>query len=212
MVEDKRSRDKPGVAKSARKAEVLSSLQAEEAAEVLRRLISAHPELRAEAEEIASASLRAISFEDVADEVEDAARQLDPEDLYGRAGGHSWGYVTPDEAAVQMLEEALEPFLGNMRRYLDLGLEKEALEVCKGIVLGLYRVRNETENDVLGWATDFPAEAAGDAVAGWLSGGGQKAAGGSPASKRRVFPQEFMDAHVPEWRESLQRVVARETG
>ena len=40
---------------------------------------------------------------------------------------------------MEILEEMLEPFVEDMKRHLELGLEAEALEICKGLVLGCYR-------------------------------------------------------------------------
>ncbi len=85
----------------------------------MRRLVAAHANLRTEAERIAQTVLDEISFESVADEVEEAARALDLDDLEGRSGGHSWGYVEPSEAAQELLEEALDRILEDMKRHLS---------------------------------------------------------------------------------------------
>ena len=166
----------------------LATLEPSEAARVLERLIAAHPEFRGEAEEIARSVLGTVSFDSIADEVEDALRGFDLDDLNQRAGPHSWGYTEPSEAAWETLEEALEPFLEDMKRHLKLGLEAEALEICKGILLGLYQVRNETEDEFLGWAPDFPADKAGHVLADWIAGG-----------KRPAFPRDFVKQYLPEW-------------
>ena len=84
-----------------RKGPVLEHLKAEEAQDVLRRLLADHPDLGAEAETIARSLLGEVTFEAVAANVEDAVRAMDREDLNGRAGRHKWGYVGPDEAAYQ---------------------------------------------------------------------------------------------------------------
>ena len=112
--------------------ETLDHLAPGEAQVVLHRLLAAHPELAAEAEQIARSSLAEVSFESVADEVEDAVRALDVDMLYNRAGRHERGYTEPGEAAWELLEEAVEPFLEEVTRHLELGLEAEALEICKG--------------------------------------------------------------------------------
>jgi hypothetical protein len=65
---------------------------------------------------------------------------------------------------MELLEEAVEPFVSQKKRYLEMKLEEPARETCQGILLGLYRVRDGQENDVLGWAEDFPAKAAGNAL------------------------------------------------
>lgn len=101
----------------------------------------------------------------MADDVEHDLRSLDLDDLGDRAGQHRGGYTSPTEAAWELLQEAVDPFLADMKRQMELGLEREALEVCKGVVLGLYRIRNTRGDEFLGWAEDFPAEAADDAFA-----------------------------------------------
>jgi hypothetical protein len=101
---------KDAKSKSDRKGEganALEKLDNAEAASVLRKLLDCHRELRSEAEAIASGMLAEISPFSVADEVEDAVLQFDYDDLNGRAGRHSWGYVEPSEAAGELLEEAL---------------------------------------------------------------------------------------------------------
>jgi len=184
----------------ARKGSILDGLKPEEAQAVLRRLLTAHPELSAEAEQATRAVLGEVSFEALADEVEDAVCALDLDDLNGRAGRHSWGYVEPGEAALELLGEAVDPFLEDMKRHLERGLEAEALEVCKGIVLGLYRVRNRAGDEFLGWAPDFPEERAAWTVKLWRAGGDeQKIATQSRGGKRPALPQDFVKQYVPEW-------------
>jgi len=169
-------------------ANVLDKLDSEEAASVLRKLLERHGELRSEAEAIALGILAEISPLSVADDVENALLQFDYDDLNGRAGGHSWGYVEPNEAAGELLDEALEPFVADMKRYLEMGLEDQALQFCQGILLGLYRVRDGGGNDILGWVPDFPAEAAGDALELW-----------SGKKRRRRLAPDFVREHIPEW-------------
>jgi len=51
------------------------------------------------------------------------------------------GYVEPSEAAGELLEEALEPFVNDMKRHLEMDL-RIRLAVLPGNLLGLYRVRD----------------------------------------------------------------------
>ncbi len=134
--------------KGAAKTAVLDALQPQEALLTVRRLVSAHPELLAEVEAIARSVLGDVSFESIADDVEDAVRQLTLDDLNGREGKHSWGYVEPTEAAWELLEEAVEPYVEDMKRKWTAGLESEALAICQGIVLGLYRLREPAASGV----------------------------------------------------------------
>lgn len=208
--------DKPHVkAKAARerkkKTPLLDQLQPGEAALVLRRLLAGHPELLPEAEEISRSTLGGVSFESIASQVEDSIRQLDLDDLNGRAGRHSWGYTEPTEAAWELLEEAVEPFVEDMKRHLTLGLDKEAFEICKGIVLGLYQCRSASGDEFLGWAEDFPAEAAGNAVSEWVATSKQSASG-SQSGTNRARLREFVDKRVPEWQWISKQVAGGKKG
>ena len=190
--------------RSRKKASVLDRLRPEEAQTVLWRLLAAHRELRAEAQQIAKSLLSEVEFEWVADEVEEAVRDLGLDELGSRAGKHSWGYTSPTEAAWELLEERVSPFIEDMKRQLELGLDAEALEMCKGVVLGLYRVRNEQGDDVLEWAPDFPAETAAHAVTTWRNGGYKKTTGRGHR-KQRVFPPDSVKEFVPEWEDLIDR-------
>ena len=191
--------------RSGNKASVLDRLRPEEAQTVLRRLLAIHRELRSEVQQIAKTLLTEVEFEAVADEVEEAVRDVGLDELGGRVGKHSWGYTSPSEAAWELLEECVSPFPEDLKRRLELGLAAEALEICKGIVLGLYRVRNERGDDVLQWAPEFPAEAAAQAVATWRRGAKKKTAG-KGRRRRRQFCPEFVNEFVPAWESLIDRV------
>ena len=179
-----------------RKGSVLALLKPEEGAGVLRSLLERHPELVAEAEEIARATVTAVDADAVAEEVEQVVLALDIDDLGTRAGRQSWGYVEPSEAAWELLGEAVAPFLEEMKRHIELDFEAAATGTCAGIVLGLYRCRGQGSDRLLGWAEDFPAETAGNAVA--------TLARESTAKHRRTWrlPGAVVD-QVPEWADMI---------
>ncbi len=143
-----------------RKGAVLARLEPEEGARVLRALLERHPEFVPEAEEIARAMVADVDAEAVAESVEQAVLDLNIDDLGARAGRKASRYVDPTEAAWELLGEAVDPFLAEMKRHIDLGFEAAATSSCAGIVLGLYRCRGKNSDEVLGWAEDFPAETA----------------------------------------------------
>lgn len=173
-----------------KKAAPLDGLQPKEADAILKSLLANHPELLPEAEKLWRSTLGEVSFETIAFDVQSAIMELDLDDLNGRAGRHSWGYVEPSQAAQDLLEEAVAPFREEMIRKLDLGLTEAAFETCKGIVLGLYQCRNSTGGDILSWAPEFPEEAAGFAVDTLTDDGKRQAS---------FDFGEFMNKHVPEW-------------
>ena len=143
---------------------VIERLDAAGAAQVLRRLLDRHPELAGEAEELAAAEGCDVDADEIADEVAFAVLESGYEELNARAGRHEWGYTEPAAAAREILEEAVQPFLDDLETRIELGFEQAALEVCQGIVEGLYRTRGRGGDRVLGWAEDYPAEGAAEAV------------------------------------------------
>lgn len=163
----KTTRAKPSSKKQPkqRPPEPFSLLQPEDAKTLLTALVARHPELQAEINEMASWALSTVSAEAVADEVENAILSLDIDDLDGRAGRKSHGYVEPDEAAAQLLEEAITPYLNNLQRCIDLGAKAAAIETCRGIVFGLYQLCGQDPDGILGYCYDFPLETASRAVA-----------------------------------------------
>jgi hypothetical protein len=127
-----------------------------------------------------------LEYGDVAAGIEDEIRALDYEDLNARAGGHKWGY--------------------EMKRHIELGLEAEALEICKGMVLGLYRLSERQGGDVLGWAPDFPAEAAGNALEFCHAGAGEPKSRGIRQETRPPLSQDFLSM-VPKWIPMIERIL-----
>jgi len=180
-------------------ANVLDKLDSAEAAAVLGKLLDRHSEFRSEAEAIARDMLTEISPDSIADEIEEALLQFDYDDLNGRAGSHSWGYVEPSEAAGELLEEALEPFLNDMKRHLEMGLEDRASQFCQGILLALYRARDSGENDILNWVPDFPGEAAANALKVWSETGGAERGPALAKKRRRRLSPDFVREHLPGW-------------
>jgi len=107
------------------------------------------------------------------------------------------------------MEEEIEPHLEDIKRYRALGLDGKALEIAKGGVLKPYRLRDETGNDVLGWATDFPPEGACEAVFVWYTGSRYNDSGNESLPCRLPFPKDFVEQFVPEWASLTERTIAR---
>ncbi len=100
--------------------------------------------------------------------------------------------------------------LDDLKRRIEMRLTAEALEICKGVVLGLYRVEQGKGNELAEWAPDFPADTAGGAIETWQNGHcGKKGARVGARRSRSGFPQEFVDRFVPEWRGMIARIVSR---
>ncbi len=180
--------------------DVLTSLKPDESAAFLRVLLERHPELRAEAEAVGKAAIAVVCADEIADEIEEAILGLDLDDLDARAGRHSWGYVEPGEAAWEILQEAIDPFMQDMKRHVDLGFEAAAVATCEGIVMGLYRVRGKEPDGILGYAEDFPGEAAANAVTALARESARR-------HRRRWTPSVSLLDAVPEWAAMVERCI-----
>jgi len=128
----------------------------------------------------------------------------DLDELNSRAGKTRLGYVGPGEAAYEILHEAIDPIIDQMQRHLELGLGKEALETCKGLVLGLYDVRDKKNDGCLGWAPDFAEQTAEEVLKKWSEGIRGKGTRG-----RRTSLRSFFNEVAPEWGSMFDRVLSR---
>ena len=152
---------------------------------VLRELLSSRPDLLPDAWRAANALLATVSFTDIGTSVFDALLALDLDDL--DAGPRAGGYVEPSEAAWKAIEQAVTPYFDDLERRVKLRHENEAAELCKGIVLGLYRAEHRGF-ELLEYAEDGPSELAGHAVNMWQR-------------RRRncKLPRAFIEKFTPEW-------------
>ncbi len=184
--------------------DALDHLGPAECAQVLRELLERHKDLRGEANEIAESLIDDVSVEAVAEDVAYLVGSIDIEELGGRAGKQSWGYVEPSQAAWDLLEESLEDIRADMKRRVEAGMKPPAEKICQGIVLGLHEADGTNSDGALGWAPDFPAEAAAWSLSLLLElyPQGQRKAAGS-----RVI--RGVEEKVESWVEMLERVVSR---
>lgn len=133
-----------------------------ERAEVLMALIEEQAALLPEAERHARTLLGEASVETIADEVADALQSIPLEDLAARAGRQpGYGYVHETEAATWLVEEAVEPFVDDLRRRAGLGMRGAASRIVIGVLAGLDRCQDAVDGSVLAYAgPDTPAELA----------------------------------------------------
>jgi hypothetical protein len=138
-----------------------------------------------DARRAANALLATVSFADVAANVTGALQALDLDDL--DAGPRPGGYVEPSEAAWEVIEKVVTPYFHDLERRVKLGHEDEAVEVCMGIVLGLYRAEHRGF-ELLEYAEDSPSELAGRAVEIWRR-----------RRRKETFPRDFVEKFTPKW-------------
>jgi len=147
------------------KRSALEALSAAEKAAVLDDLLAARPDLRQPAEAYAAQVMSGADRSAVADDVEDALQGLGIEELNTRAGYRPGrGYVHPAEAADEILDEVLQPFLDDLQRRAGLGTRPAAVELAAGILLGLYDCRHGNSETLLEYCPDYAAERASGVV------------------------------------------------
>lgn len=130
----------------------LDAMSGAENAGVLAELLTSHPELRSEAEEAARRLLDDASVDAIAESVAWALEELPLDALAMRSGRiRGRGYVHETEAAWEILEEAVEPFLADLRRRASLSPDAAA-NVAAGIVAGLYRCREPEDGTIVAYA------------------------------------------------------------
>lgn len=131
---------------------VLASLIGDEYADVLTNLLDAHPELCDHAERLARASLSDVDIDEVSQAVQTALTSIPIEQLGARVGRVRGGYVHETDAAWDLVTNALEPFLTDVKRRAIVGLPEAAAALATGLIAGLYRHREPDEGTVIGYA------------------------------------------------------------
>ncbi len=90
---------------------VLESLTGSDALSILKILAGRDEGLAREIDAVAGELLGEIDVAGLAASVKDELESLDVDDIFDKSGARRDGYVDPGDAAFQMFEEALAPFL-----------------------------------------------------------------------------------------------------
>ncbi len=151
--------------------EVIDQLSHPEALSILRALANENEGLAQRIAGIARDSLSEVDPGEVADALCAELDALEVEEVWDRAGRTRYGYVEPYEAAYDMVQEVLEPFLDDLRKSQKLGLSKAVTQLCTGLLKGLYRFERESKSEFKDWAADAPVSFAAEVVKAWRAGG-----------------------------------------
>jgi len=146
---------------------VISKLTPQQALEVVIRLSDKGGAIRDAVLAEAGNVLSEFDLDQIADEVFFVLDSVDVQDCWNRAGKSRDGYTSPDEAAVELFEEQLEPFFDQAGRYHELGMTKEEATYCRGVILGIYRYEHESKAEFREWSVDIPVECAGNLLTRW---------------------------------------------
>ena len=146
---------------------VIKKLTAEQALEIVRRLSDKGGEIGDAVLAEARNLLTTVSAENTADEVFCVLDSIDVQDCWDRSGSSRHGYTEPSEAAVELVEEELQPFYNQAKRYRELGMAKQETTYSMGVILGIYRYEHESKSEFRKWCEDVPIECAGYLLDKW---------------------------------------------
>ena len=187
---------KMGHTSGGRMDDMISKLTAEQALKILERLGRKGGKIREAVVTEAMNVLTEIDLDETADEVFVALDAIDVQDCWDRSGSSRDGYTSPDEAAVEIIEEKLQPFFDQVERYHELGMPEQEAAYCMGVIFGIYRYQRESTSEFSEWSVDIPTECAGLLLDRWRERNREKASINAM--------HEFIRERCPEWAKWLE--------
>jgi hypothetical protein len=177
--------------------DVIKNLTPEQALAVLMRLSGKESGIRdavlAEAQNV----LSEVDPDDVAEDVYFVLDSIDVHDCWDKAGSSRDGYTSPEEAAVELIEEELQPYFDQLGRYRELGMTKQEHAYCKGVILGIYRYEQESKSEFRDWSIDIPVDCAGSLLDEWRER--------CQNSRSKAAMDDFIRERCPKWAKYLIR-------
>jgi len=174
-----------------RMTDVIGKLTAEQALEIVERLCRKGGDIRDAIVAEAMNLLTQFSLDGTAGEVFDALDLIDAQDCLDQTGSLRDGYTSPDEAAVDIIEEELQPFFDQVERYHELGMREQEATYCMAVILGVYRFEHESKSEFKKLAADVPAECAGNLMEDWR--------GRNPKQAGIAAMHAFIRERCPKW-------------
>jgi len=141
-----------------------------EASRVLNSILEAIPDITEKAYSVALEVACEVDADDVMFDVFFALDSLTVDVLNGRAGSTRYGYVEAAQAAVEIFNETVDPFVDEMIRNRGRGLLFVTKTHCIGIVKGLLKYIGESGSDFKEWVLCDAREYVYTVVAEWMKG------------------------------------------
>lgn len=146
---------------------LLEKIRPEEALKILKCLAKSDSNIKEKILTIAEVIIRDVDLERICDEVFFALDGIDVHELWNRSCSTSYGYISPEEMAVEMIEEELDKFSQEVIRLSELNMPKEAKFYCMGVLKGVYKYVHESKSEFKDWAVDVPEECFGYLLDKW---------------------------------------------
>lgn len=173
-----------------KKDEIFNKISPDEALKILRQLIKTDNDLKTKIVKLAQDLFRDVDIDQICEDVFYALDGIDVHELWDRAGPKTDGYTSPEDMSVEMFEEALEPFVQEMERLLDLKMLQESKVYCMGILKGIYQYEEDSKSEFKDWATDVPGETFGYILMEW---------GKNRNKKDKQEMKDFIKNEFPAW-------------
>ncbi|MBW1799928.1 MAG: hypothetical protein JRJ85_04280 [Deltaproteobacteria bacterium] len=138
-----------------KKDDIFNNISPTEALKILRQITKTDKNLKNKIIELAEDLFRDVDVDDICENVFDALDMIDVHELWDRAGPKTDGYTSPEDMSVEMFEEALEPFVQEMQRLLDLKMHQEAKIYCMGILKGIHQYEEDSESEFKDWEREI---------------------------------------------------------
>lgn len=158
---------------------------------ILRILAQLNPKMKEKIEALAIEYLKNINIKEIASQVYLTLNLLEVEELWDRSGATRNGYIDPVDMAWDMFEEAMTPFLDELKKYRNLSMQNQAMCYCMGILKGIYKFEKESLVEYKDWAPDVPSEFFHQILDDWRK---------SRRSREDIKKmEEFIEKDCPDW-------------
>jgi hypothetical protein len=166
----KTSKKQSGTKNETRKEDILDKINPDDAFAILGILAREDTSIAKRIEKIAIEQLREIDVDDITSQLYFELDSIPVEDVWDNSGSTRYGYVEPNGLAWEMFEEALEPFLEELKKYQGLSMDVEAKKCCMDILKGIYKFEEESNSEYKDWAVDAPKDFFRSVLSDWKKG------------------------------------------
>jgi len=105
--------------------DILANITSDQAVHILTVLWEKRSDVREIIVNEAEKLLGPVDPDAIAEDLFFALESIDVHELWDRSGSHSDGYTSPEDMAMEMVEEELDQFSNQIMRYHNLGLHEE---------------------------------------------------------------------------------------
>lgn len=171
--------------------DILANITSDQAVHILKVLWEKRSDVREIIVNEAERLLGPVDPDEIAEDVFFALESIDVHELWDRSGSHSDGYTSPEDMAMEMVEEELDSFSDKIVKYHNLGLHEEEKLYCMGVLKGLYRFEKEAKSEFRNWASDVAGECFDFVHKAWQKQKGNERFAGEMG--------EFIKVTCPKW-------------